>query len=320
MISEDDAPKAHTDLEVEEPLTEPPVRKPSPWKAFILTGLLAGLIGAGGGAYGVYAGLKAQAPDVVPDVALDVTALTAPLTAKIEGLEKRLTAAESAAKAAGGRPILKTKPVDLSTIKSRLNALETASPLEIDPSAITALQAAQADGFEWPDVSTLETRVAEMETVVSSLPEDMTSDRLPMLLSEMADRLEALEADVLAVKNADPVAAVDPQNMKALKARLSALENRAVAAPRIERIAVLAFPKKALLDAVDANAKGSFVKKALSRHVRVKDDDNPLTLIEAIEVDISKGRLEAAANKFERLPPPVKTAGQAWYESVKASL
>jgi hypothetical protein len=66
--------------------------------------------------------------------------------------------------------------------------------------------------------------------------------------------------------------------------------------------------------------EGGMIKKTLSRHIRVKDDNDPLTLIDGIEADLSGGRLGAAAEKFERLPAPVRAKGQAWYESVKASL
>ena len=54
--------------------------------------------------------------------------------------------------------------------------------------------------------------------------------------------------------------------------------------------------------------------------MRVKDENDPLSLIEGIEADIANGRLEGAAEKYDRLPEPVRAAGQAWYDSVKASL
>jgi len=88
----------------------------------------------------------------------------------------------------------------------------------------------------------------------------------------------------------------------------------------VERVSILAFPKAQMVAAVEENMEGGLIQKTLSRHIRVKDADDPLTLIDGIETDLNEGRLDAAAKKFERLPSPVQTAGQAWYESVKASL
>lgn len=294
---------ASVDLEPTEPVSEK-----SPWKAFVFTGLLAGLIGAGGGAFGAYAGLKAQAPDM--------DAISGPLNTQMETLATRLAKAEADVRIAKNRPTPTSTPVDLSAIEARLSNLESEARADIDPTAIAALKAAQADGFAWPDISELEARVSALETQVTELL-DTAGDALS---SNAADnlmiRLEQLETAVIDA----PAPQIDPAVTDSLSARLSALENRAPAAPKIERIAVLAFPKAALMDAIEDNTQGGFMKKALSKHVRVKDEDNPVTLIDGIEADIAKGRLDAAANKFERLPVPVQAAGQAWYESVKASL
>jgi len=124
----------------------------------------------------------------------------------------------------------------------------------IDPEALTALQSAQADGFEWPDTSGLEDRLAALEITAK------TSAAPTELSSEIMERIEALEAGV---QTNSEIASEDS---------LSAEE----------------------------------------------DEDDPITLIESIEADIEQGRLEAAAETFNRLPDPVRAAGQAWYDSVKA--
>lgn len=301
---------------VAETLEAEPTTQPKPWKAFILTGLLASLIGAGGGGYGVYAGLKAQAPDAAPDVTADIKAITTPLNAKIETLERRLMTAEAAFRDVTSRPEVTSDPVDLSSIEARLATLETATPSEIDPAALAALNAAQADGFEWPDTAALETRLTGLETGLLTLADTPS----PEVLSDLMERIQALEARPIAQAPEADLTLMMNEALDTVETRLSVLENTKPVAPKVTRIAVLAFPKEALLQAAEDNTEGGFMKKALSKHVRVKDNDNPLTLIDQIEMDISKGRLEAAAIKFERLPAPVKAAGQAWYESVKASL
>jgi len=112
---------------------------------------------------------------------------------------------------------------------------------------------------------------------------------------------------------------VDEAQLAELNSRISALENQPAPKPVIERVSILAFPKAQLIQAVEDNQTGGIVEKTLSRHIRVKGPNDPLTLIDGIETDISEGRLSDAAKKFERLPAPVRSAGQAWYESVKAS-
>jgi len=138
--------------------------------------------------------------------------------------------------------------------------------------------------------------------------------------TDLLKRLSALEAELEAVQQTDSQNALDEAQLSELNSRLLALENRPAPEPVIERVSILAFPKAQLIQAVEDNQTGGIVEKTLSRHIRVKGPNDPLTLIDGIETDISEGRLADAAKKFERLPAPVRSAGQAWYESVKASL
>ena len=303
------------ELEPEAELDSGETRTKSPWKAFILTGFLAGLIGAGGGGYGAYTALKKFSPAPVAQANVDLT----PIETKMNQLSNRLAKAEAAVQKTANRPPVKTKPVDLSAIEDRLKILEAAPSPEIDPEALTALQAAQKDGFEWPDVSNLEDKIAALESQADTssqadLPEDLM------------DRLTALETDNEVARTEAPKSAEDfgmmVEVMSKLESRLTALENNPASEPTtiVKRVSILAFPKDLMIEAAEANMEGSLIKKTLSRHIRVKDTNDPLTLIEGIESDLSEGLLAPAADKFERLPSPVRSAGQAWYESVKASL
>lgn len=315
MIDEpDDSAKGEPDPDSAADAVEP--RAKSPWKAFILTGLIASLFGAAGGGYGVYAGLKSQSPSLaeIPNVDLS------PIDTKLKSLTARLDAAEADVKKAVNRPFPKAasipEPVDLSGLEKRLDALESAPSPEIDPAALTALKSAQDDGFDWPDTSGLETRLSELESKLAEQPEATVPEGLEA-------RIETLEADFETAKSAENLLEIDPARaakIEAIEARLRDLENRPAPAAKIERVSILAFPKDALIAAAEDNVEGGLFKKTLSRHVRVKDENDPIALIEGIEADIVKGRLQAAADKFERLPEPIRTVGQAWYESVKASL
>ena len=70
-----------------------------------------------------------------------------------------------------------------------MQALESAPRPEIDPEALSALQSAQKDGFEWPDVSNLETRIESLE----SEPDAEVQTELP---AELLERLTALEENI----------------------------------------------------------------------------------------------------------------------------
>ena len=138
----------------------------SPWKAFVLTGLLAGLIGAIGGGAGIYAALKTVSPAPAIADAVDLT----PLERNFTRLSARIKTAEDKLQDVANRPAQEIKPTDLSDVESRLQALENAPRPEIDPDALTALHSAQKDGFEWPDVCLLYT---------SPSPRDLSTSRMP---------------------------------------------------------------------------------------------------------------------------------------------
>lgn len=308
---------------------EPPVKRGASWKAVILTGLLAGLIGTGGGAAAVYFGLKNQTPDTPTfDAQALKTEVQQDMSAQVTALETRLSAAETKINRVANRPAPETTPIDLSPLEARLSDLEASTQTEIAPETLTALKAATEDGFQWPDVSELEDRLTALENGTAS------SDAVPDMMLAMADRIDALEAidraasapeisnDLMtrldALENQmGTVPALDiPED---LMVRLEALENQPVieAKTETEIVPVLAFPKAELIKAVEDTAEGGFMSRTLSKHIRVKDEDDPRTLIDGISNDITEGRLDLAMNKYERLPEPVRVVGQAWYNSVK---
>lgn len=309
MIDDEPESVAEPPKPLEEAEPEPEVEAPkskSPWKAFIITGVLAGLIGALVGGYGAYEGLKRFTPEPTPQAEIDFS----PIESRLDNLADRLEAVETAI---GEVDTLEIEPFDLSPLEARLEALETAPRPEIDPDALTALQAAQADGFDWPDISEFEARITALEQNYET-PSDVA------LRTDLLDRITALEAETENIRNTEPVAVMDESVLSALGTRITALESRPEPKPVVERVSILAFPKAQLIEAVENNQKGGLIEKTLSRHIRVKDANDPLTLIDGIESDLLDGRLAAAAEKFERLPAPIRASGQAWYDSVKAAL
>jgi len=278
----------HHDLMEDADIEPVEPRETRPWKTLIVTGLLSGLIGVGGGAAAVYFGLKGQTPVTVMN---DRSAQDS-LAQDLKLLETRLKDVETTSR--------QSTPTDLTSIEARLSALEAATPTEFSPETVSALKAAQADDFDWPDMSDLEARLAALE---AGSTEDVPD------LSRLETRLSAVEANV---KKTRP--ATIP---KALIARIEALEKRPAFAPKTEIVSLLPLPKEAMLNAIEDAQEGGIFKRTLSKHVRVKEDDDPRTLIAGIEDDIAAGRLDLAANKYERLPAPVQEIGQAWYENIK---
>ncbi len=269
-------------------------------KSILLAGLL---LGFGSAAAGVYFGLKFQKAPDIQTATIDVDALKAELLDKqadqLKSLETRLNKLEANLKT---RSETQAEPIvmpDLTPLEDRLAQLEAARDIDISPETLSALNQAQNDGFEWPDVSTLEARLDALETTKPEKVQD---------LGAVETRLKALETR----KITTPTATIP----KALLARISVLEDQLNVTNQAVQFSQIEFPKGLLLSAVKNTSEGNVLQRTLSKHVRVKDDDDPITLIEGIEADISSGRYNEAILKFESLPEDVQAIGNTWYETV----
>ena len=273
-------------------------------KGTLLAGLLAGLFGLGGAAAGVYFGLKTQKAPNIQTVTKDVEAFKAELldaqTAQLKSIETRLLKLETNFKAVSDIQAEPAATPDLSPLEDRLARLEAASDIEISPETLSALTQAQADGFDWPDVSTLEARLDALETSELQQAPD---------LGIIETRLKALETRKPSVETATIP--------KTLLSRISVLEDQANVNAQAAQFSQIEFPKELLLKAAKNTSDGNVLQRALSKHVRVKDDDDPVTLIEGIETDISAGQYNQALVKFESLPKDVQAIGKSWYEVVQ---
>ena len=273
-------------------------------KGTLLAGLLAGVVGLAGATAGVYFGLKTQKAPDIQTVKIDVEALKAELlnaqSVQLKSIETRLQKLEANLKTVSETQAKPEAIPDLTPLEDRLARLEAASDIEISPETLSALTQAQADGFDWPDVSTLEARLDALET---SEPEQATD------LGTIETRLKALEARKPSVETATIP--------KTLLSRISVLEDQANVNAQAARFSQIEFPKELLLKAAKNTSDGNVLQRALSKHVRVKDDDDPVTLIEGIEADISAGQYNQALVKFESLPKDVQAIGKSWYEVVQ---
>ena len=273
-------------------------------KGTLLAGLLAGVVGLAGATAGVYFGLKTQKAPDIQTVKIDVEALKAELlnaqSVQLKSIETRLQKLEANLKTVSETQAKPEAIPDLTPLEDRLARLEAASDIEISPETLSALTQAQADGFDWPDVSTLEARLDALET---SEPEQAPD------LGIIETRLKALETRKPSVETATIP--------KTLLSRISVLEDQANVNAQAAQFSQIEFPKELLLKAAKNTSDGNVLQRALSKHVRVKDDDDPVTLIEGIEADISAGQYNQALVKFESLPTDVQAIGKSWYEVVQ---
>lgn len=172
----------------------------------------------------------------------------------------------------------------LSVIEERVLALEnTPAPSlpDVSPETLKALQKAQAEGFVWPDTSDLELDVTDLKADIALLKLD----------------IEALEAQPFALS----------PNITEQVVQSGLLPSEP-----------LEFPLKALLAAAQSEpTEQGFLARALNKHIKVKDADGPVALIEKAADEYAKGDLRSAIITFDKLPDDIQKAGQDWRDAVK---
>lgn len=213
--------------------------------------------------------------------------------------------------------------VDVSGLKSRLDALEGApKPTPINEAVLGRLETLQASGSPALDLSAIEARLAELETAstADNLPE-ATSKRLQTLYEQQAEAEVKLEGQIAGLS--DDLQSVE-DDLSDAQTRLAELSGSQVITSeeglglKTVQAAGLPFPKQALLDALAAQTqKKPLLKRALSKHIKVKDPSAPAVIIDRIVADLEAGKLAAAAERFDSLPPEIRSAGSVWRDSLK---
>jgi len=84
------------------------------------------------------------------------------------------------------------------------------------------------------------------------------------------------------------------------------------------------FPRERLLAAVKAqektaSKKAGWLKRTLSRHIRVGNDNapDPYALIDTAEAALKNGQITAALEQLAKLNPPVRTSAAGWVKTAK---
>lgn len=261
----------NTDVEIISPEALEPEVEPiegKPRKRFGLAGvLLTAFLASASGAGAMYFAinmLKAPAPTV------NLT----PLTERVEALNSENKTLK--AQIARMQRDIKAKPtpvaVDLSGIENRLKNLEATKPQVMDPDLIARLEALQEDGSEALD------------------------------LSDILDRIEALELRPAQMIEVPVAAVVEPEGAASLAA------------------VNIPFPKANILGVLDkADSSQGWLKRSLNKHISVQSEDNPRYLVELIVENIEAGKLDAAIAAFDKLPIDAKAAASEWRNSVESN-
>lgn len=253
----------------------------------LILSLLAALTGAVGGAFGAQYFTKSP----------DASAINNQISRQAADIEDKSQKAVASLKTQ--LAALKTDLMEvqvgqaseqvLSSLQNRLEVLETAPVLElpqIDAEALTALQNAQADGFDWPDLTGIEAKISELEESYSNI-----SDRL-QIMSEAIQDLESSPAKAVTLGAADTPVDVT------------------------QNFALPAFPETALRDAAKQMTKGKgFFARTLNKHIDVKKPNDPLVLIEKSAAAMKSGEISQAINLFDQLPAEIKAVGQDWRDA-----
>lgn len=255
----------------------------------VLLSGFAAMIGAVGGAYG--AQYLVETPDL--------SAIDSQVSLKVADIEDKTQ--KSVAALRTELDVLKTNIMDvqggqaseqvLASLQNRLDALENA-PLsnmpDIDADAVSALQKAQADGFNWPNLTEIEANISRLEQEHADL-----SDRLQNISEEFETFKEA-PIDVIALGGE---AAPEPITIT-------------------QTLTLPVFPEIALRkSAEEAVSQKGFLARTLSKHIDVKQPNDPIVLIEKAALAVKSGNLDLAVKTFDQLPDEIKVAGQDWRDA-----
>lgn len=273
--------------EIEEDETSESVRKGIGIVPVIILSVLAALFGALGGAYG--AQYITKAPDLLTvdsQIALKTAELKEYHQKALNKLNEDISALKNdLMQVQGGQASEEV----LAVLQNRVETLES-RPLpefpEIDEDVVTALQKAQADGFDWPDMSGIETRLDKLEIDFSDV-----SNRL----IRVSDSVEGLNNQALL-------------DMPTVKSDVPFSIETNVSLP--------AFPETALREAAAlAVSKKGFFARTLTKHIDVRHPSDPIVLIEKASAAVKSGDLELARKTLDALPDDIKSVGQDWRDA-----
>tara|TARA_R110002020_G_scaffold155992_6_gene337479 strand:- start:2400 stop:3314 length:915 start_codon:yes stop_codon:yes gene_type:complete len=255
----------------------------------LLAALLGAVGGAIGGAYGThYLFPPTNADELRAAVQQDVGQLETKTQAKIDDIRQELSGLETRLSQASSETDIQSF---ITGIEERLQTLENApapSLPGIDPETLSALKAAQSDGFNWPETNEIDSQIANLNSKTVALEDQIVG---------LNAQIESLEGDLEAREAQPKIVQPETDDVKSIGPK---------------------FPKQALLNAARNRAESQgFLSRTLNKHVSVDSPDNPKNLIEKIETAYEKGDIYTAIKTFDRLPSDIRSAGQDWRDAAE---
>jgi small-conductance mechanosensitive channel len=271
--------------------------------------LLATGLGAVGGAYGAkylntgsdaadfQTKLDRAVADAKDDNAKSLAQSISGIQSELSRLKQQNAALKNNAQNSEGIELSQLDAVE-ARLSERIETVEN-RPLpslpEINDETLQALKQAEEDGFDWPDTSAQDTRIAELEEALTSARAEIDGVKSQMLamesdMADIASKSVTVRPD-MADLEANPVTAFKPD-----------------------------FPREALLTAAEAAQEASqnkqgFLAKALNKHIQVREPDDPIVLIETIETALTRGDLKTALKSFDALPQDIRRVAETWRNS-----
>lgn len=210
---------------------------------------------------------------------------------------------------------------DVLALTSRLEALEkTPIAIPIDETLLTRLEALQDEGSQVLDLSAIEARLSAIEGAVQAAKTqaDQVSDPV-QILEAVQERLELLSENQVEIEGKLAAQIADlSDEIKSMRAAQDAPvlpTNLPSEVSEQQAATIVQFPKRALLDALAAQSQTKqkpLLKRALDKHIKIKDPSNPAVIIEMIEKDLAQGDTSSALKAFDSLPLNIRNAGQIW--------
>jgi hypothetical protein len=179
--------------------------------------------------------------------------------------------------------------VDFSPLEQRIIALEARPTVDpLNEEIVSRMEALQAEGFELPEIPVF----PDMDTVEAQI-------------AEFDARIQILEARIETVEDRPLPVLIDPIPVVEVTMDPDTLPE---------------FPATALRQGADELSGSGFLRRTLSRHIRLKGDSSPHVLIDGIEQDMVAGRAEAAVRKFDQLPENLQSLARGWRADMEGIL
>ncbi len=187
------------------------------------------------------------------------------------------------------------EPVDLSDLEARLDTLENRGSPEIDEALVTRLETLQAEGLpmELSDIEAMQRQI------------DSLADRLMRLEDAPRDQsdVKALRAEIEGLQSRMDEKATD---MSVSEAPVTTLPIP------VDPDSLPRFPADRLRAGAAELAGEGFIRRSLSRHVRVKDEGSAEVLIGEVETAMDAGDVQAAIAAFDQLPDALRNVARGW--------